>query len=173
VNVVLVTSPGRGEGKTLTAGNLGLTMAQEFQQRICVVDADMRHPQLHRIFGLPQNPGLAEVLTEQATLQDALVTIEEQQITILPSGFLPARPAELLGSTAMRRTLDALRSRFDRIVIDAPAAMPLADVGILTPLVDSVLLVVRAAITSKPSIHDAVTALDNSKLLGIVLNEAA
>ena len=99
---------------------------------------------------------------------EGLGDLLEQQL-----GKQPARPAELLGTTAMRRTLDALRARFDRIVIDAPAAMPLADVGILTPLVDSVLLVVRAAITSKPSIHDAVTAIDNSKLLGIVLNEAA
>ena len=73
----------------------------------------------------------------------------------------------------MRRTLDALRSRFDRVVIDAPAAAPLADVGVLMPLVDSVLLVVRAGITSKPAIHDAVAAIDPAKFLGLVLNEAA
>jgi receptor protein-tyrosine kinase len=83
------------------------------------------------------------------------------------------RPAELLGTTAMRRTLETLRSQFDRVVVDAPATTPLADVGILTPLVDCVLLVVRSGTTSKPAIHDAVAALDASKLLGVVLNEAA
>ena len=73
----------------------------------------------------------------------------------------------------MRRLLDTLRSQFDRIVIDAPAAAPLADVGILTPLVDSVLLVVRAGVTSKPAIQDAINSIDQAKLLGVVLNEAA
>jgi capsular exopolysaccharide synthesis family protein len=173
VNIILVTSPARGDGKTLTAGNLGLTMAQDYQRRICVVDANLRRPHIHRLFGLPDGPGLAEVLAGQASLEEALVTLEDQDITLLPAGHAPARPAELLGTTAMRRTLDALRSQFDRVVIDAPATAPLADVGILTPLVDSVLLVVRAGITSKPAIHDAVASLDGSKLLGIVLNEAA
>ncbi|PYQ78384.1 MAG: hypothetical protein DMG03_28510, partial [Acidobacteria bacterium] len=65
------------------------------------------------------------------------------------------------------------RSRFDRIVIDSPAATPLADVGILAPLVDSIVLIVRAGYTSKPAIHDAIAAIDAAKLLGVVLNEAA
>ena len=73
----------------------------------------------------------------------------------------------------MRRTIDTLRSRFDRVVVDSPAAAPLADVGILAPLVDSMLLVVRAGVTPKPAIHDAVSAIEPSKLLGVVLNEAA
>jgi capsular exopolysaccharide synthesis family protein len=172
VNVVLVTSPGRGEGKSLTVANLGLTMAQEHQRRICVVDADLRQPQQDRLFGLSPGPGLADVLACDAALDDALITLEEYQITILPAGTASAHPAELLGTTTMRRTLEALRSRFDCVLIDAPAAIPLADVGILTPLVDSVVMVVRAGVTSKPAIHDAITSIDGAKLLGIVLNEA-
>jgi Mrp family chromosome partitioning ATPase len=121
VHVVLITSPGRGEGKTLTASNLGLTMAQDYQRRICVVDADLRHPQLQRLFGLPDGPGLSEVLAGEATLEEALVTVEDHQISILPAGRAPARPAELLGTTAMRRTIETLRSQFDRVVVDAPA----------------------------------------------------
>jgi capsular exopolysaccharide synthesis family protein len=174
VNLLLVTSPGRGEGKTLTAANLGLTMAQEFQQRICLVDADLRNPELHRLFGLSDDaPGLADVLMGRITLEDALVTIEESHITLLPAGRAGAHPAELLGTTVMRRTLETLRSQFDRVVIDAPAAAPLADVGILAPIVDSVLMVVRAGVTSKPAIQTAVGTIDQGKLLGIVLNEAA
>jgi capsular exopolysaccharide synthesis family protein len=172
VRVVLVTSPGRGEGKTLTASNLGLTMAQDYQRRICVVDADLRHPQLHRLFGLPDRPGLSDVLAGHAGLDEALVTLEDHQITVLPAGRPPTHPAELLGTAAMRRTLDTLRAQFDRVVVDAPSATPLADVGILTPLVDSVLLVVRSGATSKPAIHDAVAAIDPSKLLGVLLNGA-
>jgi protein-tyrosine kinase len=173
VNVVMITSPGRGEGKTLTAGNLGLAMAQEWQRRICIVDADLRHPQMHRLFGLPDGPGLCDVLTGRATLEEALVTLEEHQITILPAGHVPAHPAELLGTGAMRRTFETLRTQFDRVVVDTAPATPLADVSVLAPLVDRVLLVVRAGVTTKPSIHDAVSSIDGAKLLGLVLNEAA
>jgi capsular exopolysaccharide synthesis family protein len=173
VHVILVTSPGRSEGKTLTAANLGLTMAQEYQHRICVIDADLRHSQMHRMFGLPDAPGLSDVLAGQATLDEAIVFLEEHQISVLPSGYAPAHPAELLGTTAMRRMIDTLRTRFDRVIIDAPAAAPLADVGVLTPLVDSVVLVVRAGFTAKPAIHDAIAAIDPAKLLGVVLNESA
>jgi capsular exopolysaccharide synthesis family protein len=173
VNVVLVTSPGRSEGKTLTAGNLGLTMAQEHQRHVCLVDADMRNPELHHIFGVPAGPGLSEVLAGTATLDDALVTIEQHHITLLTAGQARTHPADLLGTTAMRRTLETLRSRFDRVILDAPSTSPLADVGVLTPLVDGVVLVVRSGVTSKPSIHDAIGSIDPSKLLGVVLNEAA
>jgi protein-tyrosine kinase len=173
VNVILVTSPGRGEGKSITAGNLALTMAQDFQQRICVVDADLRHSRLHSLFGIDEGPGLADVLAGRASLADALIGLEEQQITVLPAGVLPAHPAELLGSAAMRRAIQTLRSQFDRVIVDAPPASPLADIGILTPLMDSVVLVVRAGATTKPAIQEAVAAIGPAKLLGVVLNDAA
>jgi capsular exopolysaccharide synthesis family protein len=173
VDVVLVTSPGRGEGKSLTAANLALTMGQDFQSRICIVDADLRHSRLHRLFGVPDTPGLADVLAGRATLADALISIEDHPITLLTAGQVPAHPAELLGSSAMRRTLQTLRSQFDRVIIDAPSAAPLADVSILTPLVDTVLLVVQAGTTTKPAIQEAVSAIGPSKLLGVVLNGAA
>jgi len=168
--VILITSPGRQEGKTLTATNLALTIAQDSQTRVCIVDADLRHPRVHGLLGVQDTPGLAEVLTGEAMLADALVTIEQQQITLLPAGKPSARPAELLGSTAMRRTLQALRAQFDRIIVDAAAAFPLADVGILAPIVDSVVLVVQAAVTTKPAIQNAVSIIGPDRILGVVLN---
>jgi capsular exopolysaccharide synthesis family protein len=172
VNVVLVTSPADGDGKTLTVANLGLAMAQEFQRRVCVVDANLRQPQLHRLFGLPDSPGLSDVLLGYATIADACVSLEDQHITVLTAGAVPISPAELLGSITMRRTLEQLRSRFDAVIVDAPSALPLADVGILTPIVDSVVVVVRAGTTPKPAIHDTMSALDPGKVLGFVLNDA-
>jgi len=172
VRVLLVTSPGGGEGRTLTAANLGLAMAQDHSRHTCLVEADLRKPQLQRLFGLPDGPGLCDVLSGRAALTDALVTLEEHQITILPAGQLPSHPAELLASSAMRRVVDTLRAQFDRVVMDAPAVAPLADVGILTPLVDGLLLVVRAGATAKPAVRDAISSLDRSKLLGLVLNES-
>ena len=171
-NVILVTSPGRREGKTLTAANLALTMAQDFQRRICIVDADLRHSRLHTLFGLSEAPGLADVLDGRATLSDALTLVEDQQITMLPAGRASAHPAELLGSSAMRQTLETLRSQFDRVIIDAPPTGPLADLGILAPLADRIVLVVRAGVTMKPAIQDAVAGIGATQLLGVVLNDA-
>lgn len=172
VQMLLITSPGRGEGKSVTACNLALAMAQEFQQRVCLIDANLRQPQVHRLFDVSEAPGLADVLVGRATLADALVAIEDHHLTLLPAGDPAAHPAELLGTVTLRRMLDAMRSQFDRIIIDAPAAAPLADIGILTPLVDSVMLVVRAGATSKPAIQDAVASIEQGKLLGVVLNES-
>jgi protein-tyrosine kinase len=172
VNVLLVTSPGRREGKSLTAANLALTMAQDFQRRICIVDADLRHSRLHALFGVSDVPGLADVLAGRASLADALVHLEDQQITLLPAGQPSGHPAELLGSATMRQTIETLRSQFDRVIVDAPPTGPLADLAILTPLVDSVVLVVRAGITTKPAIQEAVATLGPTPLLGVVLNDA-
>ena len=172
VDVILVTSPGRGEGKSLTAANLALTMAQDVQTRICVVDADLRHSRIHSLFGVTGTPGLADVLVGRAALSDALIGFEDQQITMLPAGQTPTHPAELLGSTAMRRTIETLRTQFDRVIIDAPSVGPLADVGILAPLVDGVVLVVRSGVTTKPAIQDAVETIGTDKFLGVVLNGA-
>ena len=91
---------------------------------------------------------------------------------MLPAGAPPSHPAELLGSAAMRRVLDTLRTRFDRILIDMPPVAPLADLHIVAPMVDGVLMIVRAGVTPKPAIERALAGLDMSKVLGLVLNEA-
>ncbi|HEY2150348.1 MAG TPA: CpsD/CapB family tyrosine-protein kinase [Vicinamibacterales bacterium] len=173
LNLIVVTSPGRGEGKSLTTANLGLTMAQDVQRRICLVDADLRNSSLHTLFGLSGAPGLSDVLTGRAGLEDALVGLDDQHITVLPAGNVVAHPAELLGSATMQQTIASLRAHFDRVLIDAPATGPLADLGILAPLVDRVVLVVRAGITTKPAIQEAVATIGADRLLGVVLNDAA
>jgi len=173
IHVILVTSPGAGEGKSVTAANLALTMAREYQRPTCIIDANLRSPMLQQLFGLPDGPGLSDVLAGHATLEDALTTIENLGVTVLPAGTCPQHPAELLGAAMMRQTLDRLRLQFDRIIVDTPAALARADMGLLTPLVDRIVLVVRAGVTPKASITEVVTALDTRRLLGVVLNEAA
>jgi capsular exopolysaccharide synthesis family protein len=172
-NVILVTSPGSGEGKSLTAANLALTMAREYQRPTCIIDANLRSPKLQELFGLPDGPGLSDVLAGRAPLHEALTMIETLGVTVLPAGPCPKHPAELLGTAMMRQTIDYLRMQFDRIVIDTSAALARADLGLLTPLADRIVLVVRAGVTAKSSIADVVTTLDATRLLGVVLNEAA
>ena len=172
LRTVMVTSPGTGEGKSITAGNLALTMAQELQRRVVLVDGNLRAPSLQALFGIDvSGPGLSEVLTGQATLEEALVYLPDFRLTVLPAGTPAQFPTELLGSAAMRRALDTLRAQFDRVLIDLPAVMPLADVGTVAPLVDGVVMVVRAGVTQRPALDQALAALDDTRVLGVVLNE--
>jgi capsular exopolysaccharide synthesis family protein len=172
VRTIVVTSPNKGDGKSLTAANLAITMAQEFQQRVLLVDADLRRPTIHKLFGFQEGPGLADVLMGGAELNDVLVEVPDYHLTLLPAGSLPSHPAELLGSAAMRRVLDALRARFDRVLIDMPPVAPLADLHIVAPLADALLMIVRAGVTPKPAIERALAGLDVSKVLGLVLNDS-
>jgi capsular exopolysaccharide synthesis family protein len=171
VRALIVTSPAKGDGKSLTAANLALAMAEEFSQRVLLIDADLRRPSVHHLFDLPEAPGLTDVLMGGATLDDALVTLADHHLTVLPSGVPPSHPAELLGSAAMRRTLDTLRTRFDRLILDMPPVSPLADVHIAAAMADGILMIVRAGMTQKPAIERALAGLDMTKVLGLVLNE--
>lgn len=172
LRTIMVTSPGARDGKSVTAANLALTMAQEFQRNVLLVDADLRKPSVHSLFGLEGTPGLGDVLAGTATLEDALIYLPDYRLTILPAGSSPQFPTELLGSGAMRRTLDTLRVRFDRILLDLPAVAPLADVSTVSPFVDGALMVVRAGATQRPALEQALTVFEEQKVLGIVLNEA-
>jgi len=168
---ILVTSPSSGDGKTLTALNLALTMAQEFHRRVVAVDAHLRSGSLHRLVGIAERPGLSDVLLGSVPLEQALVSLPDFNLTVLPAGSPARQPTELLGSAEMRRVVDALHTQFDRVVVDASPAAPLADVGVLTPLVDGVVLVVRAGRTRRPAIDRALDEFDPERLLGIVLND--
>ena len=168
--VILVTSPGEGDGKTVTVANLALTMAQEFQRQVLLIDADLRNARLHECLGIPREPGLSDVLAGQASLEDALVSLSEYRVIALPAGSPHSRPTELLSSEPMRRLVENLGRRFDRVVIDSTAAH-FADAGVLEPLVDGVLLIVRAGRTSRPAVARALGLVPRAKLLGLVLND--
>ena len=172
VKVIMVTSPSVGEGKSVTAANLALTMGREYQRPTCLIDANLRSPKVQEMFGLPDGPGLIDVLAGRASLNDALTLLEPAGITVLTAGKGSEHPAELLNTPQMRRTLDALRSQFDRIIIDTPAALPMIDFGMMESLADRIVLVVRSGITPKGTIADLLTTIDATRMLGVVLNEA-
>jgi capsular exopolysaccharide synthesis family protein len=169
--VLLVTSPGSGDGKTVTVANLGLTMAQEFQRQVLVIDGDLRNARLHECLGIPREPGLSDVLTGEASLEDALVSLSEYRLIALPAGKPHSRPTELLSAEPMRQLIDGLARRFDRVLIDSAAAH-FADAGVLEPIADGVLLVVRSGRTTRPAISRALGLVPAAKLLGLVMNES-
>jgi protein-tyrosine kinase len=168
---IVVTSPCEGDGKSVTSLNLALAMAQEFHRRTLLIDGDLRSGTLHRLLGIPATPGLSDVLSGAVAAEDAILELTPQRLAVLPAGSPVDRPTEMLGSAEMRRLLDTLRTQFDRIVIDAPPAAPLADVGVLAPIADGVLLVVRAGRTPRPAIDRAIEDLDARRILGLVLND--
>ena len=171
LRTIMVTSPEPGDGKSITSANLALTMAQELQRQVLLVDADLRTPATHLLFGVHGTPGLAEVLVGDASIDDALVYLPDLRLTILPAGNAPGFPTELLGSNAMRRVMDTLRARFDRILLDVPAVAPLADAGTLAPLADGVVMVIRAGVTQRPALDQALSAFTEGHVVGMVLNE--
>jgi receptor protein-tyrosine kinase/non-specific protein-tyrosine kinase len=171
--VIQITSPGHNDGKTVTSLNLALTMAQEFQRRVLVVDADLRRPTVHQLLGLPPGPGLVELLTGRVPLAEALLELPDYHLTVLRAGSSYDHPAEMLGSAPMRRLMDTLRTEFDRIVIDSAPAI-VADPGAVAALTDGVVLVVREGVTSRPAIARAVSSLGpTTRLLGMVFNESS
>jgi capsular exopolysaccharide synthesis family protein len=169
--VMVVTSPGRADGKSVTAANLALAIAQEFDRRAVIVDADLRHARLHTLLGIGREPGLVDVLTGEVPLEEALVSLQGHRLVALPAGAAHSQPAELLGSAAMDRVLDQLRQRFDRILIDTAPA-PTADAGALEDAADGLLLVVRAGRTSRSAIGRALGVIPPHKLIGLVLNDS-
>ncbi|MFE5793216.1 polysaccharide biosynthesis tyrosine autokinase [Streptomyces sp. NPDC056503] len=171
--VIMVTSPLPGEGKTNTATNLALSLA-ETGARICLVDADLRNPCVAKAFGLVQGAGLTSVLIGAATTDDVLQQFGEQDLSVLTSGPIPPNPAELLASDRMRQILQDLTEEFDTVVVDSAPLLPVADTLGLAPIVDGTVLVVRARRTSAERVKAAIDALHSvsAPLLGSVLNMA-
>lgn len=169
--VIAMTSPCRGDGRSVTAANLVLAMGQEFDKRVLAIDADLRHARLHSLFGIAREPGLVDVLTGAVRLEEALVSLPGHRILILPAGAAHTQPTELLGSVQMRRLLEQLRSQLDRIVIDSAVAHT-ADTGAMEAAVDGVMLVVRAGRTPRQAIERALGTIPDAKVMGFVLNDS-
>ena len=175
--VLVVTSGGPGDGKTTTATNLALIIAQS-GKRVLLVDADFRKPAVHKVFGLDSKVGLSSVLVGQAGLEEAVEKAHHdggvvENLDILAAGPRPPSPAELLDSEAMRRFLKEARDRYDRIVVDTPPVLVVADASIVSGMADGVVLVVKSATNTRSLAARARQHLEGVKarILGGVLND--
>jgi capsular exopolysaccharide synthesis family protein len=167
--LIVVTSARLGEGKTTTSANLALCLAQDPQQRVLLVEADLRRPGLAGLFGIRAEPGVVDVLTGSATVDEAMVPITGYHMFVLPAGAAERRMPEVLTSSVLRSLVDGLRPRFTRILIDTPP-LGMADSQELARIADGVLLVVRAGMTPRPALENAFHALERDKIIGFVLN---
>lgn len=172
-NVVLVTSANPREGKSVTALNLAISLAQELDYTVLLVDADMRAPSCHKYLGLEPEAGLSDCLEGRAACSDVLVRIGVGRLVLLPAGKPLPNPAELLSSNKMRQLLLELKHRYpDRFIfIDSPPANLFAETRSLASMADTSILVVREGETSLDDISEAISALDG-RVMGIVYNDA-
>ena len=172
--VLVVTSTLAGEGKSLTSVNLALTLART-EERVLLIDADLRRPALHTLLKAKRPSGLSEVLTGALGLAQAVMKVPGSRLFLLSAGApVPGNPADLLATSTFHHVLLDLRERFDRIVIDTPPAGTIADALILAPLADGVLVVARSGKVSRTALAHVLERLANARanVLGVVLNRA-
>jgi capsular exopolysaccharide synthesis family protein len=144
LQVILITSPVIGDGKTTTASNLAISLAQA-GRRVLLMDADIRRPSLHKIYECPRQPGLTEVLLGQTPSEQAIRSSSIYHLDLLTAGEEVANPAEVLLSPSLREFLNAAREVYDTILIDSPPLLPVTDPAILSGVADGIILVVQVS----------------------------
>jgi len=168
---IVVTSSLPGEGKSTTAINVAITLA-DAGSRVALVDADLRRPSVAKYMGLEGSAGLTTVLIGRATLEDVIQPWGSGQLHVLPSGQVPPNPSELLGSVSMAQLLRDLTENYDMVIVDTPPLLPVTDAAILAKLTGGALLVVGADKLHRNQLDESVGALQTvgARILGIVLN---
>jgi polysaccharide biosynthesis transport protein len=174
---LLVTSSLPGEGKTTTAVNTAISLAQT-NASVVIIDGDMRRPRLRSIFDLPERDGLSSILSSNMTIDDIMRCVVRDEVSglfILPSGPVPPNPAELLGSDQMRKLLVILGEKFTHIVIDSPPVSSFTDGVLIGSMVDGVLLVVHGGKSSRDVVRRSRQLLLDvgAKIVGVVLNNVS
>ncbi|MBI3617955.1 MAG: CpsD/CapB family tyrosine-protein kinase [Candidatus Omnitrophica bacterium] len=172
LKTLVITSSLHSEGKTVTALNLAMVIAQSTQKpKVLVVDADMRRGRVAKYLGVDQQAGLTEILTDKADPSEALFHIDMENLAFIAAGSVAENPAELLGSDKMRQFLADMKTQFDFILIDTPPIIAVTDPGIVGALVDGILMTIQAGRTQRGVIRRATELLEQSqsKIIGHVL----
>jgi succinoglycan biosynthesis transport protein ExoP len=171
LKVVAVTSAVASEGKSATASNLAVVMAQ-LGRRVLIIDADLRKPRLHEVLQVSNRVGLVSCLTGGADLEAIVARTSVPQLYAIPSGPIPPNPSELLASERMSELVKAARARFDFVVIDTPPLLPVTDATLVGNLVDGVTLCLRAGKVTREEARSCLDRLNRAgvKVLGVVLN---
>ncbi len=169
---VMVASAVEGEGKTLTATNLALTLSESYQKRVLLIDADLRRPSVHQRFHLDNRVGLSDTLKH--VIDDGAMPVHRvsRNLWVITGGPPDPDPMSGLVSDTMRQLLAEAMEQFDWVVVDTPPVVLLPDANLLAAMIDTALLVVRANSTPYPLSQRAVEAIGKERILGIVLNRA-
>ncbi|MBS4205822.1 CpsD/CapB family tyrosine-protein kinase [Bacillus sp. FJAT-49754] len=171
-NTLLITSPGKWEGKSTTAANIAISMAQQ-KEKILLIDGNLRDPGIHHIFKTSNATGLTDVLTGKVNFEEAVCPSNIGSLDLLTSGAIPFNPAELLGSHMMSLLLKKVNSLYDLVLIDSTSLLEVTDTKIIANLCDGVVLVVRQNKTDLESAFESKKVLEYAKaqIVGVILNE--
>ena len=167
---VLITSTIPQEGKSTIAANLACALAQATDERILLIDGDLRRPSLSQIFGISKTRGISDWLHDDDQPLADIYHLETAGIWILPAGNPKGNPLESLQSQRLPALVEQLAAYFDWIIIDSPPVLPLADTSVWVRLSDGVLLVARQGTTEKKQLQEGLDAIESQKLLGALLN---
>lgn len=173
-NTMMVTSAIPGEGKSITALNLAISLAQEFDHTVLLVDADLRRPAVHRYLNIDRRVGLSECLLNEADLSEAIIPTGIGRLSVVTAGREITNPGELFSSHRMKSMLEEIKHRYnDRyIIFDTPPLLPFAETRSLAHLVDGVIFVIKEELASQTNVRDAVETLKGANILGVVYNDA-
>lgn len=168
----VITSTGPSEGKSTTAANLAITLAQSGAS-VCLVDGDLRKPRMATLFGIEGGVGLTEVIIGRSSLESVMQPWGKNDLVLLPAGHRPPNPSELLGSQEMADILSALQRQYDYVIVDAPPILTVTDAAIVAKHVGGVLMVAAVGEARKDAVEMAIETLDHiqARLLGIVLTK--
>jgi protein-tyrosine kinase len=172
VKAFTITSSVHSEGKTITAINLAVSMAHDLNKKsILLADGDLRRATLSKYLGLKSQVGLADLITNGAEINDALINIGVENLTILTAGKIPHNPAELLGSQNFKNLINAFKKKYDYIIFDSPPIISVTDAGLLAAETDGVIMVIKANRTQKGVVDHADDLLKKArvKILGYIL----
>lgn len=159
---LVITSTSKGEGKSITAGNVALSLVELPNTRVCLVDADFRMPSLGKMFGLDEGPGLSELLLEGLSLDKVLKPTKVDNLNLIQAGREPRNPTEILGSERLINLINALKQDYQYILLDTPPVFPYTDACILGARSNGIILVVRMDRTHKSTVEKAVKSLENA-----------
>lgn len=169
---IMVTSAGLGEGKSFTASNLAITIARSLDNHVLLIDADLRRPSVHSVFGFENSAGLSDYLSENIPLASLLVKTFMEKLTILPGGPPPDNPSELVSSENMERLIEEVKSRYaDRYtIIDSPPPYMTSEGNALAKFAEGIIVVVKDGKTSKENLKDIIDIYGREKIIGVVRN---
>lgn len=174
LNTLMITSTVSDEGKSMTALNLAISLAKEYDHTVLLVDTDLRRPSIHKYLGIQPEVGLIHCLRDDLPIEQALIKTGIGKLVVLPAGEAVENPVNFLSSNRMKQIVRELKNRYDEryVIFDTPPALPFADAGILAGLVDSTLFVVREGCADKQELQKILEDFKEHHLLGVVYNDA-
>jgi protein-tyrosine kinase len=170
-SLIVISSASSGDGKTVTSINIAASLALKEEARVLLIDGDLHHPRISEAVGIPNSPGLRDVLTGEVGLDSALVRTEQfPNLFVLAAGKPTENTAELLDGPRWHALLDQVRARFSNVIVDAPPIATVADYELLQLACDGLIIVARPDHSDRAALFKALQAVPKERLLGVVLN---